>query len=114
MAFFKKAHLPPSLQSITLALAVRVAAVWSDNVLRRSNISSPLSLPPWSELDRKVSRLPTVQWLEIMYAEEGATHDDTDPTWVRFDEVAARVLEVLPLCAARGIVTQFVVARAQI
>lgn len=97
VALFRAVHFSPSVQSITLALPV----------------NATLSLPQWSEIDVILSLLPSLQSLEIAHLKSGATHvqSGTDLTWLRFDELSAHMLEILPSCAARGIVTQSVVAQ---
>lgn len=110
-ALVKTAHISPSVQSITLTLPVTVSVGGGDFSLQRGNVDAPLSLPPWGELDHILSALPSLQKLQIAYLEAGDTLGERDITWIRFAEISACILEVLPLCAARGIVTQSVVAQ---
>ncbi|KAJ7436519.1 hypothetical protein B0H11DRAFT_2364650 [Mycena galericulata] len=111
VAILKKSQLSSSLESITLALAVTVT-LWGKIVfLNRETLNAPLSLPPWSEIDLILSPLPPLKKLEIALCEDFRTGDAVP---LRFNEIAAGMLQLLPLCAARGIVTQVVVASVKV
>ncbi|KAJ7453349.1 hypothetical protein B0H11DRAFT_2201060 [Mycena galericulata] len=108
VAMLKKAQLSSSLESIMLALKVTVDFGGEIVFLNRETLDAPLSLPPWSEIDLILSPLPSLKKLEIALCEDGGTADAIP---LRFDEISAGMLQLLPLCAARGIVTQVVVVR---
>ncbi|KAJ7453337.1 hypothetical protein B0H11DRAFT_2201051 [Mycena galericulata] len=109
VAILKKARLSSSLESITLTLAVTVAFGAEIVFLNRETLDAPLSLPPWSEIDLILSPLPSLKKLKIALCEDGGKGDAIP---LRFNEISTGMLQLLPLCGARGIVTQVVVAGA--
>ncbi|KAJ7509467.1 hypothetical protein B0H11DRAFT_1959743 [Mycena galericulata] len=66
-----------------------------------------LSVPPaWSELDRLLTPFISVTRLDITYLT-----DELAGLRLRIDDISAGIREMLPLCAARGMVTQVLVER---
>ncbi|KAJ7720088.1 hypothetical protein DFH07DRAFT_309430 [Mycena maculata] len=98
----------PSLESITVAVAeVDTEALhilpWLDTPPLRS------SFPSWPELDRVLVPFISVRHLGITYFGDYSPHDAA-LFRLRVGEISAHIREVLPLYAARGVVTQDVLA----
>lgn len=90
----RDAHFPSSLESITVFAAAKT--------------SFPPLLPPsvpiWSPLDRTIEPLLSLRRLEIVHL--AVSEPDAARLQELWDEIAAPMLAALPLCVARGIVTQ--------
>ncbi|KAJ7436506.1 hypothetical protein B0H11DRAFT_656819 [Mycena galericulata] len=112
-AILKHAHFPPSLEYVTLALAVTVNFGGRICFLNKEIHDAPLLLPPWSELDLILSPLISLKKVEIALGSQLYYEDHMNPVRQRFDEISAGMLQMLPLCAARGIVTHVVLGKSR-
>ncbi|KAJ7626026.1 hypothetical protein FB45DRAFT_922800 [Roridomyces roridus] len=90
-------RFPPSLESLRLKIPY---------YSRNAGWFGPLRLPAWSSLDSRLASAASLRRLHIEH--EGAVAEVP----LEFDEICAGMEGILPLCAARGILTQSVVPRS--